>query len=54
MFPLVREGVRQVIDPAEIRWISFSHVDADECGALPEWLETAPQATRSAACWGLW
>lgn len=45
MFPLVREGVRQVIDPADIRWISFSHVEADECGALPEWLETAPRAT---------
>ena len=25
MFPLVREGVARVIDPATIRWISFSH-----------------------------
>jgi flavorubredoxin len=45
MFPLVLEGVRTVIDPAEIRWISFSHLEADECGALPEWLEASPQAT---------
>jgi flavorubredoxin len=45
MFPLVRAGVEQVIDPAEIRWISFSHVESDECGALPEWLELAPRAT---------
>jgi flavorubredoxin len=45
MFPLVLEGVRQVIDPAELRWISFSHLEADECGALPEWLEVAGRAT---------
>jgi flavorubredoxin len=45
MFPLVCEGVRQVLDPAEIRWISFSHLEADECGALPEWLAVAERAT---------
>ncbi len=36
MFPLVREAVSKVIDPAKIRWISFSHFEADECGALNE------------------
>jgi flavorubredoxin len=45
MFPLVREGVARVIDPATIRWISFSHYEADECGALNEWLQLAPRAT---------
>ena len=45
MFPLVRDGVASVIDPARIRWISFSHYEADECGALNEWLQVAPQAT---------
>lgn len=45
MFSLVREGVARVIDPATIRWISFSHYEADECGALNEWLQVAPQAT---------
>ncbi|MCE3223562.1 MAG: hypothetical protein K0S58_1742 [Nitrospira sp.] len=45
MFPLVRDGVASVIDPARIRWISFSHYEADECGALNEWLHVAPQAT---------
>ena len=45
MFPLVRAGVASVIDPARIRWISFSHYEADECGALNEWLQVAPQAT---------
>jgi flavorubredoxin len=45
IFPLVREAVSRVIDPAKLRWISFSHFEADECGALNEWLETASQAT---------
>lgn len=48
LFPAVREGVSTVMDPSKIRWISFSHFEADECGALNEWLETAPAA--QAAC----
>ncbi len=44
MFPLVRDGVARVIDPSTIRWISFSHYEADECGALNEWLTLAPGA----------
>ncbi len=44
MFPLVLDGVARVIDPSTIRWISFSHYEADECGALNEWLQTAPRA----------
>lgn len=48
LFPAVREGVATVMDPSKIRWISFSHFEADECGALNEWLETAPAA--QAAC----
>lgn len=44
LFPLVREGVASVMDPSKIRWISFSHFEADECGALNEWLATAPGA----------
>jgi flavorubredoxin len=48
LFPIVREAVARVIDPSTIRWISFSHFEADECGSLNEWLQTAPQA--EAAC----
>lgn len=48
LFPVVREGVATVMDPSKIRWISFSHFEADECGALNEWLETAPGS--QAAC----
>lgn len=44
MFPLTLEAVRQVMPPEKLRWIAFSHVEADECGALNEWLAVAPQA----------
>jgi len=44
MFPLVEEGVRKVIDPGKLRWISFSHFESDECGALNQWLDRAPKA----------
>lgn len=44
LFPLVREAVAQVIEPSRIRWIGFSHFEADECGALNEWLDLAPEA----------
>lgn len=45
MFPLLREGITRLMDPAKIRWVAFSHYEADECGALNEWLEVAPGAT---------
>ena len=48
LFPAVRDAVAQVIDPATLRWVSFSHFEADECGSLNEWLTIAPRA--QAAC----
>ena len=45
LFPQIREAVSQVLDPRSIRWISFSHLEADECGALRDWQELAPEAT---------
>lgn len=45
LFPLVREAVASLIDPAKLRWIGFSHFEADECGSLNEWQAIAPQAT---------
>ncbi|WP_250441294.1 MBL fold metallo-hydrolase [Caballeronia sp. AZ1_KS37] len=45
MFPLVREALASVIDPARLRHIAFSHVEADECGSLNEWLAASPDAT---------
>ena len=45
MFPLVRDAVATLVDPALLRWIGFSHFEADECGSLNEWLALAPAAT---------
>lgn len=44
MFPLVREAVESVLPPQRLRHIAFSHVEADECGSLNEWLAAAPQS----------
>lgn len=44
MFPIVQEAVAKLIDPAAVRWIGFSHFEADECGSLNEWHEVAPQS----------
>ncbi|MBM3658748.1 MAG: MBL fold metallo-hydrolase [Actinobacteria bacterium] len=45
MFPLVRDAVASVIPVESLRWISFGHFEADECGAMNEWLAVAPDAT---------
>jgi glyoxylase-like metal-dependent hydrolase (beta-lactamase superfamily II) len=44
LFPLVREAVSKVLPPSSLRYIGFSHVEADESGSLAEWLALAPQA----------
>jgi flavorubredoxin len=48
LFPLVREAVDSILPAESVRWISFSHFEADECGSLNEWQTIAPNAT--AAC----
>ena len=48
MFPLVREAVASVLPVERLRYIAFSHVEADECGSLNEWLAVAPQSMPSA------
>lgn len=45
LFPAVREAVARVMPPERLRWIGFSHVEADECGAMNAWLAAAPRAT---------
>ena len=45
MFALVREAVASVISVESLRYIGFSHFEADECGSLNEWLAAAPQST---------
>jgi len=44
MFPLVHAAVGRIIPPERLRWISFGHYEADECGAMNEWLAAAPHA----------
>lgn len=45
MFPLVREAVQCVLPVERLRYVAFSHVEADECGSLNDWLRAAPRAT---------
>ena len=44
-FPSVSEAVARLIDVGDLRWISFGHVEADECGSMNDWLAAAPLAT---------
>jgi flavorubredoxin len=44
LFPLVSEAVASVMPTERLRYISFSHVESDECGSLNEWLKVAPRA----------
>lgn len=44
MFPGVREAASRLMGPAGLRWITFGHFEADECGAMNEWLAVAPGA----------
>lgn len=44
LFPPVREAVASVVPVDLLRYIAFSHVEADECGSLNEWLAVAPKS----------
>ena len=44
LYPLVAEAIGKVLPLETIRYVSFSHVEADECGALNDFLAAAPQA----------
>jgi flavorubredoxin len=44
MFPLVAEAVAQVLPVESLRWITFGHVESDECGSMNMWLSAAPDA----------
>ena len=44
MFPLNRAALARIIAPEKLRWIAFGHYEADECGAMNEWLAVAPNA----------
>jgi flavorubredoxin len=44
MFPQLRDAVATLIDPAALRYVAWSHFEADEVGGLNQWLELAPMA----------
>jgi flavorubredoxin len=44
LFPQVRAAVGSVMPVDRLRWVSFSHHECDESGALAEWLDAAPTA----------
>lgn len=44
MFPVVREAIAAVLPVERLRWVAFSHVESDECGALNDLLAAAPRA----------
>lgn len=45
MFALNRDALSRIIPPERLRWIAFGHFEADECGAMNEWLAASPHAT---------
>jgi flavorubredoxin len=44
MFPLVSQAIARIIPLERLRWITFGHVESDECGAMNEFLAAAPRA----------
>ena len=44
LFPATSDAVSSLIPISSLRWIGFGHVEADECGALNQWLAAAPHA----------
>jgi flavorubredoxin len=44
MFPLNRDALSRIIALEKLRWIAFGHYEADECGAMNDWLAIAPHA----------
>lgn len=44
LYPTVSQAISRVIPLESMRWISFGHVEADECGAVNRFLAAAPHA----------
>ncbi|UVF21450.1 hypothetical protein HPT29_010170 [Microvirga terrae] len=54
MFPLVSKAVSRIMPVQDLRWITFGHYEADECGAMNEWLAVAPNAQVAHGMTGCW
>jgi flavorubredoxin len=44
LFPLVSEAIARVVPLDRLRWITFGHVESDECGSMNRLLAAAPHA----------
>ena len=44
MFPSSLAAVARLVPVERLRWITFGHFEADECGSMNDWLAVAPQA----------
>lgn len=44
LFPLVSEAIRSIMPIDRLRYVGLSHVEADECGSINEFLAVAPAA----------
>jgi flavorubredoxin len=44
MFASIHDAINKVTPVSTLRWITFGHVESDECGAMNEFLAAAPHA----------
>jgi len=44
LFPAVSQAVAKIVPLADLRWITFGHVESDECGSMNQWLAAAPRS----------
>jgi flavorubredoxin len=44
MFSSVSQAISTITPVERLRWITFGHVEADECGAMNIWLAAAPDS----------
>src|SRR5262245_12395513 len=44
MFPLIAEAVAKVVPVETLRYVSFGHIESDECGSMNMWLAAAPRS----------
>jgi flavorubredoxin len=45
LFPSVSAAASKIIAVDRLRWVTFSHVESDECGSMNDWLAAAPNAS---------
>jgi hypothetical protein len=47
MFEDIRAALGRIVPVAKMRWISFGHIESDECGSMNQWLAAAPEGPAS-------